>query len=65
MLVRLILAIALGALAFAGFKLVLYNDQLSAPYDMLVWFLGSILLFIGTFGALGVAYDIIHRSSHD
>lgn len=62
---RLILVLVLGLLAFAGFKLGLYSEQMTAPYDMVAWFFGGIFMLIGTFGALGVAYDIVNRSNRE
>lgn len=59
MLFRFILALALGALGFCGFKLGLYSERLSAPYDDVIWFLGGLFTIFGTFGALAVAYSIV------
>lgn len=65
MLRQLSLGLFLALLGAAGFKLALYSEHLTEPNNMLVWFIGGFFTFIGTFGALGIAFSAFNETRDD
>lgn len=59
-MLRLILGVALALLGYVGLRMVAFSAQLDAPINLLVWFVGGLLMAAGMFGVLVIAFSVMN-----